>query len=135
MSNFPYTRKISSETPLFKISGVWGHNFSLVDALEKKFSSWDWKYGRKLPFQYQMYRRFSWGDVELQFQVNGGRIEEVNAFSDGMDPAFVAALPGLWRDCAYEVSDLCEAMEGFEGSSPLISQMKEDIRQLLCENI
>lgn len=106
-----------------------------IDALEEKFSSWEWKYGRRLPFQYQMYRRFPWGDVELQFQVNGGRIEEVNAFSDGMDPALISALPGLWKGCIYEVGVLCSKMDEFDEESALIIQMKKDIAQLLGENI
>ena len=106
-----------------------------VARLEAKFSSWDWKYGRRIPFQYQICRRFSWGDVELQFQVNGGRIEDVNAFSDGMDHAFVAALPDLWRGQPYEVHALCEAMSRFEDSSELVVQMKRDIGELLSENI
>lgn len=106
-----------------------------VARLEEKFASWDWKYGRRIPFQYQICRRFGWGDVELQFQVNGGRIEDVNVFSDGMDHAFVAALPELWRGQPYEVGALKEAMNGFPDASELVRQMKSDIGELLSENI
>ena len=106
-----------------------------IDALEQKFASWDWKYGKNFAFQYQMYQRFAWGDVELQFQVEKGKIVALNAFSDGMDQAFIAALPELWQGLPYEVSELCKAMDGFTGSSEIVGQMKQDITSLLAENM
>ncbi|MDO4321485.1 MAG: lipoate--protein ligase [Lachnospiraceae bacterium] len=106
-----------------------------IEEYEKTFSSWEWKYGRKLPFQYSMQRRFRWGDMELQFQVDGGIVQAVNAFSDGMAQAFVDTLPKVWQGCRYEEQSLCQAMKGIPEESPLEGQMKEDIAQLLGECI
>lgn len=106
-----------------------------IGTYEKRFSSWEWKYGRKLPFQYSMDRRFSWGDIELQFQVDSGVVQAVNAFSDGMDQAFVAALPEVWRGCRYEEQSLCRVLDEIAADSPLGQQMKKDIGRLLCECI
>lgn len=106
-----------------------------ISTYEKTFSSWEWKYGRKLPFRYSMERRFPWGDIELQFQVDGGVVQAVNAFSDGMDQAFISALPEAWKGCRYERQSLSRAMDEIAADSPLGQQMKEDIGQLFSEYI
>ena len=46
------------------------------------FASWDWIFGKKLDFQYELSHRFSWGEVVLQMKVKDGRIEEANVYSD-----------------------------------------------------
>ena len=55
-----------------------------IDQLTGKFESWEWKYGRKIPFDYEMSSRFDWGDVQLQLHVDEGIIREINFFSDAM---------------------------------------------------
>lgn len=110
-----------------------GFDWQEIEAYERVFASWEWKYGRKLPFQYQMYRRFGWGDIELQFQVNRGLVEGVQVFSDGMEQALIESLPELFRGCRYEAHSLYQALEGTEADSPLEQQIKADIRQLIDE--
>lgn len=80
-------------------------------AYEAEFSSWEWKYGRSLPFRYRMYRRFPWGDLELRFRVDGGRVQEVQVFSDSMDHRLAQRLEEVWRDCPYEAGALAQALE------------------------
>lgn len=114
-----------------------------VQKKEDRFGSWEWKYGRKIPFQYSASSRFAWGDVELQFQVDGGIVKSVNAFSDGMNPKLVSALPAVWEDCRYEEKALLEALDQVSGDGQkameitggieLEQQMKQDICTLLKE--
>ena len=114
-----------------------------VQKKEDRFGSWEWKYGRKIPFQYSASRQFAWGDVELQFQVDGGIVKSVNAFSDGMNPKLVSALPEAWEGCRYEEKALLEALNRVSGEGQkameitggveLEQQMKEDICTLLKE--
>jgi lipoate-protein ligase A len=64
-----------------------------------KFSSWEWKFGRKLPFTTELNERFVWGDITLQFCVEGGIITDAIAYSDSMETEFIklmgASLAGL----------------------------------------
>lgn len=107
-----------------------------IQKKEEGFQSWEWKYGRKIPFQYNVSHRFSWGDVELQFQVEGGIVRHANAFSDGMAPRLVSALPSVWEGCPYDRKILTETLEqteiGITGDAELEQQMKEDICSLLA---
>ncbi|MCI6011230.1 MAG: lipoate--protein ligase [Firmicutes bacterium] len=125
-----------------------------IGRLQQKFESHSWKYGRPIPFQHGMAQRFAWGDVQLQFQVNCGRVTDVNVFSDGMEQDFLSALPELWKDCPYDAASLCCAMDQYRGEnggdqafsqtlsqtfsqtlSQTLSQMKEDIASLLRANL
>lgn len=45
---------------------------------EKFFSSWNWLYGRKIDFQYELSHRFGWGGITLQFAVESGKINGCN---------------------------------------------------------
>lgn len=106
-----------------------------VQEKEKKFASWEWKYGRKIPFQYSVARRFDWGGVELQFQVDSGIVKSVNVFSDGMDPKLVNVLPAAWEGCRYEEQALMKVLEESADSAELEQRMKKDIGALLKECI
>ena len=45
---------------------------------QEKYASWDWLYGKRIQFQYQASKRFSWGGMEHWFQVQSGRIRALN---------------------------------------------------------
>lgn len=108
-------------------------DWNQIQESEQKFSSWDWKYGRKIPFQYSVSRRFAWGDIELQFLVDGGIIQDINVFSDGMEQEFIAKIPDAWRGCRYEEQALIDALETLAGDSQAEQTMKQDIGKLLRE--
>ena len=55
-----------------------------IEMRTKHFSSWDWRFGRKIDFQYEISKRFSWGQMNIQFQVDKGKISDVNVYSDSL---------------------------------------------------
>lgn len=69
---------------------------------EQRLSSWEWKYGRKIPFEYTMSQRFAWGGIELCFQVNSGVIREIKVYSDAMEEQIARRLETCWKGCAYQ---------------------------------
>ena len=56
-----------------------------ISRLAERFSSWDWKYGRQIPFSKETEERFSWGEMRIQLRVDGGRIQETRLFTDALD--------------------------------------------------
>ncbi len=52
---------------------------------EDKFSSWEWIYGKNISFNYCIGRRFSWGDIEIGFEVESGVIKDCRVFSDSLE--------------------------------------------------
>ena len=99
--------------------------------LTQKFESWQWKYGRKIPFEHEMEQRFAWGGIQMQFHVDGGRIQEVNVFSDAMDQEMIGNLAERLKGCPYDGNAMCEAVKeaGTEGG------IRQDILSLIKESM
>lgn len=49
------------------------------------FASWDWLYDRKIPFNMERNRRFSWGEVLIHLEVSEGMIRQVGIWTDALE--------------------------------------------------
>lgn len=97
--------------------------------LEEKFSSWDWKYGRAIPFQHEFSRRFPWGEIQIQLDVSKGVIQQAAVFSDAMDPLLSDTVAHALLHQRYEPSALLTA------AGHLPAEIREDIKTLLLESV
>ena len=113
-----------------------------IERLTERFASDAWKYGRKMPFDYELARRFGWGDIQLQLHVEGGIVLDAAAYSGAMDPEFIGRLPEALKGCACGREGLCGALEQMAGEygagtdpggAPL-SQVLSDIKALISES-
>ena len=101
-------------------------NIDAISSLEAHYRSWDWKYGRKIPFTCAIEGRFSWGGIQLQLQVDEGVIRDCRVYSDTMTwDSFLAlerALVGcrfkpealtsvVMQACPDVGSDICRLLE------------------------
>lgn len=93
----------------------------------ERFSSWDWIYGKTLAFQYELSKRFVWGQITLQFQVKNGRIKDVNIFSDSMKPEFVEQLGRCLKNIRYDKHAICTELSLYCSSDKEKGQMMADI--------
>lgn len=50
--------------------------------LYKKYSSWDWRYGKTPDFDIYLEKRFDWGGVELGLALKDGKIDQIRVYSD-----------------------------------------------------
>ena len=76
----------------------------------ERFSSWKWLYGRKLEFQYEMETRFAWGNLNLQFEVQSGIIQDIKAYSDSLFPEIIERLPEALKGVRYDREAVCAAV-------------------------
>ena len=100
---------------------------------EAYFASPEWKYGRRIPFEYEMSRRFPWGNIVLRFHVNEGVIQEISAFSDAMDEAFVSKIPEALRGKPYQEEAIISAISALSDGSGTAAEISGDIRALIHE--
>lgn len=91
------------------------------------FSSWDWIFGRTLEFQYEMVKRFGWGQMTLQFQVQNGRIKDVNVYSDSMKPEFVEELLKYLKNIRYDRHAICAELSLYWSQDKEEEQMMKDV--------
>lgn len=103
--------------------------------LEQKFSSWKWKYGKKIKFQFEMQERFAWGDIEIQFCVNSGKIIDLNVFSDAMEERWILEVPKALIGCIYSETAILETLDSIPQQNPLNIQMCEDVKNLIRKKL
>lgn len=93
----------------------------------QRFSSWDWIFGRPIDFQHELEKRFGWGQITLQFQVQNGRIKDINVFSDSMKPGFMEELPRYLKNIRYARNAICAELGLYWSEDKEEEQMMEDV--------
>ncbi|WP_044859958.1 lipoate--protein ligase LplA, partial [Enterobacter ludwigii] len=78
-------------------------------------SSWEWNFGQAPAFSHLLDERFTWGGVELHFDVEKGHITRAQVFTDSLNPAPLEALANRLQGCLYRADTVqltCEALRG-----------------------
>ncbi len=76
-------------------------------------SSWEWNFGQAPAFSHLLDNRFSWGGIELHFDVEKGHITRTQLFTDSLNPAPLEALAERLQGVLYRSDILqqeCEAL-------------------------
>jgi len=103
-----------------------------IAAYEKKFASWNWKYGRKILFTCESGRRFSWGEVQIQLRIESGCIADAVFWSDALDTEFFVIAAQAVKGCRFSPEDIAAALIGIPvESGSCREQEKKDISGLL----
>lgn len=103
-----------------------------LNALEDKFSSWDWLYGKKLDFNYSMGKRFAWGDIEIKLLVNSGKINECVIYSDSLETQIFEELPKILRGRVFSSDAMVRAIKDVpvtDTTEAMIMDIVEFIRE------
>lgn len=106
-----------------------------IDMLDEKeiakktenYSSWKWLYGKKLDFQYELSKRFKWGQITLQFKVDGGKITDVNVYSDSLKPGLMEDLPRYLKGIRYQKKCICAELGLYWSLDKQEEEMMQDI--------
>jgi lipoate-protein ligase A len=98
-----------------------------TERYEKKYASREWRLGRKIPFTVAYGNRFAWGDLTLQFCVEGGIIRDAMAYSDSMDTGFIKAMGGALKDVLFSSSEINAKLMELAGSEPIDAAMLADM--------
>ena len=95
---------------------------------EDFFSSWQWRFGRKIRFQLELSRRFSRGNFCLQLQIESGRIRNAMVYSDALYTGLLSGFGQKLYGVYYTNDDICDALRQ-------CSALKEELAMrddLLC---
>lgn len=76
-----------------------------ISRREAFFGSWEWLYGRKIPFQHEAAHRFSWGEVLVQLDVEEGVVRQAAVWSDCLDVEFPQAAGKAFLGTRYASGD------------------------------
>lgn len=105
-----------------------------VDNYEEKYTSWEWRLGRRLPFTTEYSTRFAWGDLTLQFCVEGGVIKEAMAYSDGMETNFIKAIGDALNGIIFSSAQIRAKLLELAESEPVDDTIFTDVIHLVEDN-
>lgn len=77
---------------------------------ERQFSSWEWLYGRKLPFNYEVTRQMEWGEALIRLEISEGVIRNVAVWTDDLDPELSQNFERALKGCRYRNRDIGRAL-------------------------
>lgn len=105
--------------------------------LQARYASWAWRYGETIQFDATVEQRFSWGMIQLGFQVAKGLVSQAKIYSDALDSDFIDSLPAVFNGCRFHSAALAGEVRqaaGQEGGfgTPR-TQMVDDLALLLLE--
>ena len=67
----------------------------------------EWLYGPRLPLSFECEERFDWGGVQLQLQVESGKVVQAKVYSDAMDWELAPELERLLTGSDFSQQALC----------------------------
>ena len=90
-------------------------------------SSWEWNFGQAPAFSHTLDERFTWGGVELHFDVEKGLITRAQIFTDSLNPlaleSLALRLPGVqYRSDALQQQCL-ELIDTFPEQEPELREL------------
>lgn len=97
-----------------------------IHELTARNRSWDWNYGKKMPFTLECEERFPWGSLHIQLQIESGVIQRTKIYSDSMDWSFIPELEKKLEGCRFERRALYTRLCGSG------IHAADDVYQLLC---
>lgn len=74
--------------------------------LADKYSSEEWRYGARIPFEKDIIHRFEWGEVEVQLAMKGEYINEAKLYSDSLETEVFSVLEDMLKGCRYDASEI-----------------------------
>lgn len=99
---------------------------TVLKELERKYSSWEWRYGEAPDFDIDLDTRFEWGGVEIGLRLENGRVVSASVFSDAMDEAYISRLPKVLEGCVFKSADMAARIKAME-QTPETTRMTGDI--------
>lgn len=98
-----------------------------LEKRQERFGSWEWLYGRKIPFQYEVSRKFSWGEVQIQLEVSEGVIRRAVVWTDAMDVGFSPYAEKRLEGVRYRKEELMRKLEqSLEAEQPEAEQLEAE---------
>ncbi|CAG9319658.1 unnamed protein product [Blepharisma stoltei] len=102
-----------------------------VEAKAQAYLNWDWRYGVSPVFTHQLENYFSWGLIDLQFNVVKGVVEGCKIFSDCLYPDYIDKLETMFIGKRYGI----EMLEDLQKDTSNFQKMSEELAAWLKEKL
>lgn len=92
------------------------------EKLVEKYSSEEWRYGTRIPFEKDIIHRFDWGEVEVQLAMKGEYIKEAKIYSDSLETEVFATVEELLKGSRYDAAEVA-ALKVPKGTSATANEI------------
>lgn len=82
-----------------------------LQAGAERFASWEWLYGRKIPFNFEVGRRFVWGEVLVRLEIAEGIIQNAAVWTDALDTELPRKAERALEGCRYRKAEIAAALD------------------------
>lgn len=79
-------------------------------SLTEEYSSWEYIYGKTIPFKISFEEQFSWGHMQLLLDINEGIISSVQLYTDAIDWNISDTISSALSGCRFEVQQIQDAI-------------------------
>lgn len=90
-----------------------------------KQSCWDWNFGNAPSFTHQLDHRFSWGNVELYFNIEHGIISSSHIFTDSLNPSPLEELSRKLTGILYSAQSVQQCCESWMKNWTQFKELEE----------
>lgn len=104
-----------------------------VDELTRFYRSDEWTYGKKMAFDVRWKKRFAWGLVRLEFQIDRGIIMSVRAETDSLDTDWPDRLERTFVGKFFLAVVMEAELEKLKLRDPARKEIYEDLRGFVRE--
>jgi len=94
---------------------------------ENRFASWEFKYGKKIEFQFEIATRFVWGNICMQFQVDRGKIKDVLVYSDAMKQDLISNIADVLKGILFDKMEVIRLIKQYRCKDIAEEEMLLDI--------
>lgn len=90
-----------------------------VRLLKNRYASEAWLFGKPMPFSCTMEGHFSFGNLQLQLQVESGIIRNIRVYTDAMDGELADKLTSKLTGCLFQTQSMVDALFSLENGTEL----------------
>ena len=102
-----------------------------LNAIMNEFASWQWRFGRSIPFSNESEQRFSWGNAQVQLSVNEGIIQQAIVYSDALETAVFTEVANALRGVPFTSDAVQDVLSKVSFLSATEEQIVSDISSLI----
>ncbi|NLM20396.1 MAG: lipoate--protein ligase [Peptococcaceae bacterium] len=100
-----------------------------IKRLEEKYASREWLFGKRMEADLTLNQRYVWGEISVNFQIQGDIIADVQVFSDAMHETIAELMVSCLAGIRFQQGAMVDALRRLEGK--VEQEMLEDIIALI----
>ena len=102
---------------------------------EEKYSTWEWNYGESPKSNYQNYKRFPFGSIDIRFNVASGLIKDTRIYGDFFGTEDVYLLQEKLNGTRYDKTEALKVLENEPMEKYFGNISKEEFVELMFQQI